>query len=54
MHLGGDEVDTACWTSSPTIAAWLMSCNLTADQGYMYFIQRAHNIARSLSRDVIG
>lgn len=29
IHLGGDEVDTSCWSQSPRISAWLASQNLT-------------------------
>ena len=32
MHLGGDEVDTKCWTDSAQITAWMNQHNLTADQ----------------------
>ena len=33
IHLGGDEVNTACWNEVPTIAKWLTANNLTADGG---------------------
>ena len=38
---GGDEVNTNCWTNTPSIAAWLAQHNFTADDGYKYFVQRA-------------
>jgi hexosaminidase len=41
VHLGGDEVDTSCWTSTPRIVQWMSSMNLTADQTYMYFVATA-------------
>ena len=41
VHLGGDEVDTSCWTKTPAIAAWLTAQNMTADDGYAYFVKRA-------------
>ena len=31
MHLGGDEVSTGCWSSTPRIAAWLKAQKMTAD-----------------------
>jgi len=47
IHLGGDEVDTTCWTSTPSIAAWLAQMNLTADQAYGYFVERVAKMALS-------
>jgi hexosaminidase len=38
--LGGDEVNTDCWTSTPSVAAWLKAQGFTADQGYEYFVNR--------------
>eukprot|EP00462_Mataza_sp_D1_P024346 CAMPEP_0175131698 /NCGR_PEP_ID=MMETSP0087-20121206/6686_1 /TAXON_ID=136419 /ORGANISM="Unknown Unknown, Strain D1" /LENGTH=395 /DNA_ID=CAMNT_0016414015 /DNA_START=893 /DNA_END=2077 /DNA_ORIENTATION=+ len=54
MHLGGDEVNTKCWTKSPSISAWLKQNNLTPDGGYAYFVKRVQAIARSKGRDVVG
>ena len=33
IHLGGDEVNTACWNEVPAIAKWLTANNLTTDGG---------------------
>ena len=33
LHLGGDEVDTSCWGSTPSIVAWLQDHNMTEDDG---------------------
>ena len=30
IHLGGDEVNTKCWTQVPKVAQWLSDRNLTA------------------------
>merc|ERR1711907_100261 len=54
MHLGGDEVNTNCWTKSPTISKWLADHGYTADDGYKYFVKRAQGIARAQGRDVVG
>jgi hexosaminidase len=45
IHLGGDEVNTACWESTPSVKAWLDAKNMTADQGYAYFVQKTAAIA---------
>jgi len=54
FHLGGDEVNTDCWTESPSITQWLKDMNLTADGGYEYFVNRSQSIARGMGRDVVG
>jgi len=41
IHLGGDEVNTKCWTETPATAAWMAQQNLTADGAYAYFTKRA-------------
>jgi hexosaminidase len=53
IHLGGDEVNTACWTKSPTISAWLKERNMTADDGYAYFVKRAASIALAQGRSPV-
>jgi hexosaminidase len=45
FHLGGDEVDTSCWSKTPAIAAWLAAQGMSADDGYAYFAKRAAEIA---------
>eukprot|EP00697_Spironema_sp_BW2_P017341 gnl/Spiro4/8997_TR4745_c0_g1_i1.p1 gnl/Spiro4/8997_TR4745_c0_g1~~gnl/Spiro4/8997_TR4745_c0_g1_i1.p1 ORF type:complete len:558 (+),score=137.24 gnl/Spiro4/8997_TR4745_c0_g1_i1:54-1676(+) len=50
IHLGGDEVDTTCWTTTPSVASWLAANNFTADQGYAYFVHRAAAIAIAQGR----
>jgi len=54
FHLGGDEVDTSCWTSTPSIVQWMNSQGLTADETYEYFVNRSQSIARGMGRDVVG
>jgi len=50
IHLGGDEVNTSCWTKTPSIAKWLSDHNMTAVQGYEYFVKRVAQIAMSQGR----
>mmetsp|Transcript_19673 Transcript_19673/g.23397 ORF Transcript_19673/g.23397 Transcript_19673/m.23397 type:complete len:542 (+) Transcript_19673:41-1666(+) len=50
IHLGGDEVDTTCWEEDPEISQWLSDNNMTADDGYAYFVQKVGNIAISQGR----
>lgn len=50
IHLGGDEVNTACWMSTPEISSWLTAQNMTADDGYAYFLNKVATIASSQGR----
>jgi hexosaminidase len=45
VHLGGDEVNTACWDKTPSVKTWLDERKMSADDGYAYFAQRAAQIA---------
>nr|KJB76037.1 hypothetical protein B456_012G068200 [Gossypium raimondii] len=47
FHLGGDEVHTDCWTSTPHIKQWLNDQNMTAKDAYQYFVLKAQEIAIS-------
>ncbi|KAI8563771.1 hypothetical protein RHMOL_Rhmol03G0134700 [Rhododendron molle] len=47
FHLGGDEVHTDCWTSTPHVQQWLRDHNMTAKDAYQYFVLRAQQIAIS-------
>lgn len=50
IHLGGDEVDTSCWTKEPSIMAWLAARNLTVDGGYGYFVNKTAHLAAEQGR----
>lgn len=50
MHLGGDEVSTSCWESTPRIKAWLDARNMSADDGYALFVKRTAAIAMAQGR----
>jgi len=47
FHLGGDEVHTDCWTSTPHVQQWLRDHNMTAKDAYQYFVLRAQQLAIS-------
>ncbi|KAL8539050.1 hypothetical protein ACS0TY_000879 [Phlomoides rotata] len=49
FHLGGDEVKTDCWISTPHVNQWLQDHNMTGNDAYKYFVQRAQEIAMSLN-----
>ena len=44
LHMGGDEVNTACWTSNASVVKWMHSKNLTAMGVLGYFQQRIQAI----------
>lgn len=48
VHLGGDEVDTNCWTAVPHIGEWLEATNQTAADAFAAFVLRAQRIAVEL------
>ncbi|KAA8539415.1 hypothetical protein F0562_026107 [Nyssa sinensis] len=47
FHLGGDEVNTDCWNSTPHVKQWLQDRNMTTKEAYQYFVLRAQEIAIS-------
>ncbi|XP_038679868.1 beta-hexosaminidase 1-like [Tripterygium wilfordii] len=47
FHLGGDEVNTDCWNSTPHVKQWLQDHNMTAKDAYKYFVLRGQQIAIS-------
>ncbi|XP_042059901.1 beta-hexosaminidase 1-like [Salvia splendens] len=49
FHLGGDEVNTDCWTSTPHVKQWLQDHSMSAKDAYKYFVLRAQEIAISLN-----
>ncbi|XP_078182328.1 beta-hexosaminidase 3-like [Carex rostrata] len=54
VHLGGDEVNTSCWTTTPHIKQWLDNHHMNESDGYRYFVLRAQNIAISHGYDIIN
>lgn len=47
VHLGGDEVNTSCWTNTGHIKKWLAEKGFTESQAYKYFVLRTQKIAES-------
>ncbi|XP_021813825.1 beta-hexosaminidase 1-like [Prunus avium] len=47
FHLGGDEVNTTCWSSTPHVKQWLQQHNMTTKDAYQYFVLKAQEIAIS-------
>ncbi|XP_058183166.1 beta-hexosaminidase 3-like isoform X1 [Rhododendron vialii] len=47
VHLGGDEVNTSCWVTTPHVRNWLKKQGMNASQAYEYFVLRAQKIALS-------
>ncbi|GAB2216073.1 hypothetical protein Droror1_Dr00023840 [Drosera rotundifolia] len=48
LHLGGDEVHTDCWSSTPHVSQWLQEQRITTKDAYKYFVLRAQKIAISM------
>ncbi|KAI5401894.1 beta-hexosaminidase 1 isoform X1 [Lathyrus oleraceus] len=47
FHLGGDEVNTDCWTNTSRVNTWLQNQNMTAKDAYEHFVLKAQDIALS-------
>eukprot|EP01060_Flectonema_neradi_P000286 TRINITY_DN1019_c1_g1_i1.p1 TRINITY_DN1019_c1_g1~~TRINITY_DN1019_c1_g1_i1.p1 ORF type:complete len:523 (+),score=118.24 TRINITY_DN1019_c1_g1_i1:69-1571(+) len=54
FHIGGDEVNTGCWTSTPSVNTWLEQNHMTADQAYGYFVGRVTDIVFGLGQHATG
>eukprot|EP01119_Soliformovum_irregulare_P025257 TRINITY_DN930_c0_g1_i1.p1 TRINITY_DN930_c0_g1~~TRINITY_DN930_c0_g1_i1.p1 ORF type:complete len:590 (-),score=153.11 TRINITY_DN930_c0_g1_i1:24-1793(-) len=54
FHLGGDEVQYACWSSSPAIQAYMKSTGKSYDDLYMDYVKRAHDIILSFGRTPVN
>ncbi|KAE8684777.1 Beta-hexosaminidase 1 [Hibiscus syriacus] len=54
VHLGGDEVNTTCWTITPRISKWLKRHRMNESQAYQYFVLRAQNIALSHGYEIVN
>ncbi|OMO99882.1 hypothetical protein CCACVL1_03565 [Corchorus capsularis] len=54
VHLGGDEVNTSCWTTTPRISRWLKKKGMNESQAYEYFVLRAQDIALSHGYEIVN
>lgn len=54
VHLGGDEVDYACWDATPRIVAWLVKNKMTNDDAYRLFVSNGHDCVHDLGRTSIN
>ncbi len=45
IHLGGDEVSTACWGKTESVEEWMAANNYTQRAAYGYFVKKAMGIA---------
>jgi len=51
LHLGGDEVNPACWLASPSVVEWMAQHNLsTGEEVYGYFVARSNAMAVAAGR----
>eukprot|EP00898_Chlorokybus_atmophyticus_P007913 jgi/Chlat1/8122/Chrsp75S07573 len=53
VHLGGDEVDTSCWSNSKHIQQWLSDQVLDEEGAYKRFVSYAANRTAALGRTPI-
>ena len=54
FHLGGDEVDTSCWTKTPRIQEWMSSKGMSTTDTYKYTVDRAHDMVFALNRTAVN
>eukprot|EP00040_Diaphanoeca_grandis_P029151 m.169924 g.169924 ORF g.169924 m.169924 type:complete len:677 (-) comp31597_c0_seq1:8-2038(-) len=50
LHMGGDEVDTSCWTDNKAVVQWMHTKNLTAMGVLGYFQMRIQEIVQKHGR----
>jgi hexosaminidase len=50
FHLGGDEVDTSCWSNTPAVVAWMNAHGYTTAQTYGYFVSNVDSMALALNK----
>ena len=54
FHLGGDEVDTKCWSNVERIAQWMKDKGYSTTDTYKYTVDRAHEIVKKRDRTPIN
>jgi len=54
LHLGGDEVVTACWTGNPNVSAWMAQQGYTTGaQVYQYFENAFAGYAKDFGKTLV-
>jgi len=54
LHLGGDEVETVCWTQNPQVATWMQTQGFTTgEQVYQYFETAFAGYVQSFNRTLV-
>ena len=53
-HVGGDEVETACWDEDAASAAWMARAGLNATAAYSYFVERLANISAAHGKRAVA
>ncbi|XP_010251932.1 PREDICTED: beta-hexosaminidase 3-like [Nelumbo nucifera] len=54
VHLGGDEVKTDCWVTTPRVGRWLSKKGMNKSDAYKYFVLQVQKIALSHGYEVIN
>lgn len=44
FHMGGDEVNTNCWTTTQHVIDWMKQKNFTDHDTYKYFVKKVHEM----------
>eukprot|EP01116_Phalansterium_solitarium_P000396 TRINITY_DN10267_c0_g1_i1.p1 TRINITY_DN10267_c0_g1~~TRINITY_DN10267_c0_g1_i1.p1 ORF type:complete len:603 (+),score=139.14 TRINITY_DN10267_c0_g1_i1:123-1931(+) len=50
LHLGGDEVNPACWNSTPEIYNWMQRHKYNTERAFEHFVNRTLPIVREMGR----
>lgn len=54
FHAGGDEVDFDCWKSSPEIAKWMASHNITEYEGLSnLYLRKLYKVIREAGKQMV-
>jgi hexosaminidase len=50
LFLCADEVDTSCWSKTPSVVAWMEAHNLTTDSTYEWFVTQVDAMALAINK----
>ncbi|KAK8803275.1 hypothetical protein WA158_000969 [Blastocystis sp. Blastoise] len=54
FHLGGDEVDTKCWSQTERIATWMKNNGMSTTDTYKYTVDKAHEMVMKRDRTPVN